>query len=140
MPEISADGDGCIRRRCLDCGRHFASGLEQQDGYWCPYCGAQRSWECWFTPLQQRYLDDALAEDALAIADLGLEDPYHPPPRAPLNESTADLATVAVACHPGAPLKLEPGWSKAAWCHLCGAQPQVGRTALGRVRLRRRES
>ena len=140
MAELSADGDGCVRRQCVDCGKHFASGTEQRDTYWCPYCGAQRSWECWFTPLQLRYFDDSLFEDALAIADLGLEDPYQPPPRAPLHESTADLATVPVPCHPGVKLKLEKGWSKVVWCHLCGDLAQTARVTLGRVRLRRRES
>ena len=74
MAEISADGDGCIRRRCVDCGRHFASSTEQRDTYWCPYCGVQRSWECWFTPVQNKYLDDALAEDVLATAYTELQD------------------------------------------------------------------
>ena len=74
MPEISADGDGCIRRRCVECGKHFASSIEQRDTYWCPYCGVQRSWECWFTPVQKKYLDDALAEDVLATAYQELED------------------------------------------------------------------
>src|SRR5215470_6731236 len=123
MPEISADGDGCIRRRCVECGRQFASSIEQRDSYWCPYCGAQRSWECWFTPVQQRYLDDALAEDALAAVSEELEDTLTelaldsegvlehqpkrtpPPPREPLHESTDDLTTVPVPCHPGTMLK-----------------------------------
>ena len=73
MPEISADGDGCVRRSCADCGRHFASSIEHRDSYWCPYCGVERRWECWFTPAQQKYLDDALAEDVLATAYQELE-------------------------------------------------------------------
>ena len=140
MAEISADGDGCIRRRCVDCGKHFASSIEQRDWYWCPYCGVQRSWEYWFTPRQEKYLDDALAEDAFAMADHGPEDVFQPPPRAPLHESTTDLATVPLPCHPTTRLKLVFGWSRVVWCHLCGVQAQLARTALARVRLRRRES
>jgi hypothetical protein len=157
MPEISADGDGCIRRTCIDCGRHFASSIEQRDRYWCPYCGVQRSWECWFTPVQKRYLDDALAEDVVATAYQELEDVLTDlaldsdgvlesrprpgqPPRAPLQEPTVDLAAVSVPCHPGARLKLEPGWSRTRWCHLCGAQASSGRAVVGRLRLRPPES
>jgi hypothetical protein len=157
MAEISADGDGYVRRRCADCDRHFASSIEQRDTYWCPYCGVQRSWGCWFTPVQQRYLDDALAEDVLVTAyeevehvltELALDSEGvlvdssqrdQSPTRPPLLEPTADLAPVAVSCHPGAKLKLEPGWSNAACCHLCGTKAQGTRTTLGRVRLRRRE-
>ena len=159
MPEISADGDGCVRRRCDDCGRHFASSIEQRDTYWCPYCGVQRSWERWFTHGQQKYLDDALAEDVLAkayqqmehvLGELALDSegvivnlPQNDEPeeaRPPLLEPTIDLAFVPVACHPGAKLKLEPGWSDGVRCHFCGTQtPQSTRTTLGRVRLRRRE-
>jgi hypothetical protein len=157
MAEISADKDGCVRRRCADCGRHFASSIEQQDEYWCPYCGVQNPWECWFTPAQQRYLDDELAEDVLTTAyqelegvltELALDSdgviesrpkPGQPPLREQLRESTADLAPVSVPCHPKAGLKLEPGWSAVVWCHLCAAPVQGTRTALGRVRLRRRE-
>ena len=158
MPEFSADADGCVRRRCVDCGRHFASSMEQRDRYWCPYCGVQRSWECWFTPVQQKYLDDALAEDVLVTAYEEVEDVLtelaldsegvienrpernQPPARAPLHEPTVDLATVPVPCHPGAKLKLEPGWSNGVRCHLCGTKAQSARTVLGRVRVRRRES
>jgi len=157
MPEISADGDGCIRRRCVECGKHFASSIEQRDTYWCPYCGVQRSWECWFTPVQKKYLDDALAEDVLATAYQELEDVLtdlaldsegviesqprrSQPPRAPLHELTVDLATVPVPCHPGARLKLEPGWSRTRWCHLCGTPAPSGRAIVGRLRLRLPES
>jgi len=153
MPEISADGDGCIRRRCIDCGREFASSIEQRDNYWCPYCGVQRSWECWFTPVQRKYLDDALAEDVLAAAyddvedvltDLALdsegvieEQPRRgQPPRAPLHEPTVDLAAVPVPCHPAARLKLASGWTTARWCHLCGTPAPGGGTVVGRLRLR----
>ena len=158
MAEISADGDGCIRRRCVDCGRHFASNIEQQDRYWCPYCGVQNSWECWFTPAQQKYLDEALADDVLSSAyqELdgvltgraldsdgviemrpALDQALH---SEPLRESTADLAPVSVSCHPAARLKLEPGWSAVVWCHFCAAPTESTRTTLGRVRLQRRES
>jgi hypothetical protein len=158
MPEISTDGDGCVRRRCVDCGRHFVSSIEQRDSYWCPYCGAQRPWECWFTPAQHGYLDDALAEDVLSTAYQELEDVLtvlaldpegevvslqrreQPPARPPLHEPTVDLAMVPVPCHPGARLKLEPGWSNGVRCHLCGTQAESTRTVLGRVRVRRRES
>jgi len=153
MPEISADGDGCIRRRCIDCGREFASSIEQRDSYWCPYCGVQRSWECWFTPVQKRYLDDALAEDVLAaayedvedvLADLALDSegvietqPRRTrPPCAPLHELTVDLLGVPVPCHPEARLKLASGWASARWCHLCGAPVPGGRRVVGRLRLR----
>ena len=157
MAEISADGDGCIRRRCVDCGRHFASGIAQQDRYWCPYCGAQKSWEWWFTQTQEKYLDEAIAEDVLSSAyqevqgvltDLALDSAgviesvprsSQPPLREPLRESTADLSAVSVPCHPDAGLKLEPGWSGVVWCHLCAAPAQSTRTPLGRLRLLRRE-
>jgi hypothetical protein len=120
----------------------------------------QRSWECWFTHRQQKYLDDALAEDVLAkayqevehvLGELALDSegvivnspPQHDEPeeaRPPLLEPTLDLAFVPVACHPGAKLKLEPGWSEGVRCHFCGTPaPQSTRTTLGRVRLRRRE-
>ena len=161
MPEISADGDGCIRRRCAACGRQFASSIdqrEQQDMYWCPYCGVQRSWDRWFTLIQRKYLEDALAEDALATVDHEMDEAltelartsggviqYRPsrkpaPPRDPLQESTVDLAAVSLACHPGARLKLEPGWSRVMWCHLCGAQAQGGRRVLAKLCLRPRGS
>ena len=158
MAEISADGDGCVRRRCVDCGRHFASSIEQRDSYWCPYCGVQRSWECWFTPTQQKYLDDALAEDAFATAYHELEETLteltlnservlecrpkgnHPTPREPLQECTADLTAVSVPCHPRARLKLEAGWSRAMCCHFCGTQALSGRAVVGKLRLRRSES
>jgi DNA-directed RNA polymerase subunit RPC12/RpoP len=141
----------------VDCDRHFASSIEQRDTYWCPYCGAQRSWDCWFTPVQQSFLDDALAEDVLATAYQELEhvlnelaldsegvivnSPEHdrPAARPALLEPTVDLTTVPVPCHPGAKLKLDPGWSDGVRCHLCGSQAQSRRTALGRVRLQRRE-
>jgi hypothetical protein len=157
MSEISADGDGCVRRRCVDCGRHFASSIEQRDTYWCPYCGVQRSWACWFTPIQQRYLDDALAEDVLTSAyqdvehvlgELALDSEgvlgsspqsAEPVARPPLLEPTVDLASFPVPCHPGARLKLEPGWSNRVRCHLCGTQALSTRTALGKLRLIRRE-
>src|SRR5215813_11441312 len=126
MPEISADGDGCVRRRCVDCGRHFASSIEHRDTYWCPYCGVQRSWDSWFTPMQQKYLDDALAEDVLTTAyqelehvlgDLSLDSEGvivkpkkvqhgQPPARPPLLEPTVGLATVPLPCHAAAKLKL----------------------------------
>jgi len=158
MAEISADGDGCVRRRCVECGRHFASSIEQQDRYWCPYCGVHNPWERWFTPAQQKYLDDALAEDVLATVDQEMDAAltelarssegvveyrphYRPlPSREPLQESTVDLTTVPMPCHPSARLKLEPGWSGVVWCHLCAAPAQSTRTALGRIRLQRRES
>ena len=158
MAEISADRDGCVRRRCVDCGRHFASSIEQRDTYWCPYCGSERSWDSWFTPAQQKYLDDALAENVLVTAyqevehvlnELALDSEgvvvnsqwrdqseTHPP----LLEPTVDLTAFSVSCHPGAKLKLEPDWSSAVLCHLCGGKAQSTRTPLGRVRLRRRES
>jgi hypothetical protein len=157
MAEISADGDGCIRRRCVDCARHFATSVAQQDSYWCPYCGAQKSWEWWFTPTQEKYLDEAIAEDVLSstyqelegvLNDLALDSAAviesrpkrsQPPLREPLRESTADLAAVSVPCHPDARLKLEAGWSGVVWCHLCAAPAQGTRTPLGRVRLQRRE-
>ena len=160
-PEISPDVDGCIRRKCADCGRHFASSIEhggQLDQYWCPYCGAQRSWECWFTHAQRRYLEDGLAEDALAMVDREMDEALtelartsggvvqyrpirnQPTPRAPLDEATVGLAAFSMPCHPGARLKLEPTWSRAVWCHLCGTQAQDGRAVVGRLRLRPRES
>ena len=158
MPEISADGDGCVRRACVDCGRHFASSIDQRESYWCPYCGVQHPWESWFTPAQKKYLDDALAEDVLSAAYQELahelsvpalssegvivssaqrdQRPAHPP----LLEPTIDLTMVPVPCHPGARLKLEPGWSNGVRCHLCGTTTQVTRTPLGRLRLRRRDT
>jgi hypothetical protein len=144
MPEISADVDGCIRRTCADCGKHFASFIDEReprDTYWCPYCGQQLTWDRWFTPAQQAYFEDVLAEDALAVADQELNAALtEPPPRSPFHEATTDLVSVAVPCHPGTKLKLEPSWSKGLRCHLCGAQSHRRRAALGRVRLRRRES
>jgi len=158
MPEISADGDGCVRRMCVDCRRHFAGSIEQRDSYWCPYCGVQRPWESWFTPVQQRFLDDALADDVLTAAyqeldhvltELALDSEgvivsapqrNQPPTRPPLQEPTVDLAMVPLPCHPGARLKLEPGWSNPVRCHLCGTEARSRRTVLARVRVRRPES
>lgn len=157
MAEISADGDGCVRRKCVDCGRHFASSIEQRDTYWCPYCGSERSWDSWFTPAQQKYLDDALAENVLVAAyqevehvlnELALDSEGivvnskwrdQPAPCPPMLEPTVDLATVPVSCHPGAKLKLEPGWANAVACHLCGTKAQKTQTVLGRLRMRRQE-
>jgi hypothetical protein len=156
LAEICADGDGCVRRRCADCGRHFASSIEQRDSYWCPYCGVQRPWECWFTPVQKKYLDDALAEDVLSAAYNEMEHElfvlalnsegvivsspqrHQRSARPPLQEPTDDLTRVPVPCHPAAWLKLEPGWPHGGRCHLCGTGAQGTRTPLGRLRLRRR--
>jgi hypothetical protein len=117
-----------------------------------------RPWDSWFTSAQRAYIEDALAEHALAMVDQELDDAltelartsegvvqYRPnraplPPRAPLLEPTADLVPAMVSCHPGGKLKLEPGWSGVVWCHLCAAPAQGARTALGRIRLQRRES
>jgi hypothetical protein len=161
MREISADVDGCIRRKCTECGKHFASSIkqrQQQDTYWCPYCGQERTWDRWFTAAQQAYFEDALAEDALALVDQELDEAltelartsegviqYHPyrtllPPRTPLSEPTVDLVLALVACHPGGKLKIEPGWSKPVRCHLCGAEAQSKRAVLGKLRLRPAES
>jgi hypothetical protein len=155
VPELSADGDGCVRRTCVDCGRHFASSIEQRDSYWCPYCGVQRAWGCWFTLVQQKYLDDALAEDVLATAYQEMEHELtvlaldsegviasspQRPPRTPLLEPTVDLSMVPVPCHPAARLKLEPGWSSEICCHFCGTKAQKTQKVVGRVRVRRPES
>jgi hypothetical protein len=141
MREIAADGDGCIRRRCTGCGKDFASPIDERDTYWCPYCGEPRTWDRWFTPAQQAYFEDVLAEDAGLLAHHGPHDELtelHP--RAPFHETTTDLVAVPVQCHPGMKLKLERSWSSGVRCHLCGTQAASRRTALGRMRLRRRES
>jgi hypothetical protein len=115
----------------------------------------QRAWGCWFTLVQQKYLDDALAEDVLATAYQEMEHELtvlaldsdgviasspQRPPRTPLLEPTVDLAMVPVPCHPGARLKLEPGWSSEIRCHFCGSKAQKTQKVLGKVRVRRPES
>lgn len=151
MPEIAADPDGCVRRRCPACRKHFATNLVQGAGQgvflWCPYCGADRAWNRWFTPGQENFLENGLAEEGFTMVDPELDNAlvdlargsggvieYRPtgsrPPRAPYCESTADLVAVSIPCHPELKLKVEASWSRPVRCHLCGTEER-GREGAG---------
>jgi len=139
--EIATDPDGCFRRRCRVCRKHFATSLDERARpnarLWCPYCGAERAWDCWVTPAQQNYLENVAAENAFAMVGPDVDDAlielarssagvieYRPigtrPPRAPFFESTSGLLVVSTPCHPDDKLKVEASWLKPVRCHLCG--------------------
>lgn len=143
MPTLSADAQGYVRRRCDACRREFAARLGPESGadwYWCPYCGSRQSWDRWFTPTQRAAIEDGLAEAALEIVSEQIDDAladltsasdgilafhasgHHYPTRQCPVEATNDLVERPAPCHLEVGLKLDPSWTTAPHCHLCGAR------------------